>query len=62
MKHQEFNNKNIEELQETLKQQKVSLGKLRFNLNSNVVKDSSKFKKTKKDIARIMTAINKNRK
>lgn len=57
MKHAELKNKNEHELAETLRELKIKLGKLRFDLSSNTLKDSSQLKKAKTDIARIMTIL-----
>lgn len=43
-----------------LKELKIKLGKLRFELSANILKDVSQIKKTKKDIARAITLQNKN--
>ncbi len=40
-----------------LKELRIKLGKLRFELANKSLKDVSQLKKTKKDIARILTAI-----
>ena len=57
MKYAELKNKNKEELAETLKDLRIKLGKLRFDLSSNTLKDSSQIKKIKLDIARILTTL-----
>jgi len=57
MKFKEVKEKKQEELQEMLKNLRIKLGKLLFDLNSNSLKDFSQVQKTKKDIARILTAL-----
>ena len=51
MNHIEIKNKNAAELQELLKENRVVLGKLRFDLADNSLKDVSRISKTKKEIA-----------
>ncbi|MBI2677080.1 MAG: 50S ribosomal protein L29 [Candidatus Yanofskybacteria bacterium] len=57
MKFKEVKEKKQEELREMLKNLRIKLGKLLFDLNSNSLKDFSQVQKTKKDIARILTAL-----
>lgn len=57
MKYSELQNKNKSELMEMLKELKIKLGKLRFDLSANTLKDVSQIKKSKKDIARIATVL-----
>lgn len=57
MKYSELQNKNKSELMEMLKELKIKLGKLRFELSGNTLKDVSQIKKTKQDIARIATTL-----
>jgi len=57
MKYSELQNKNKSELAEMLKELKVKLGKLRFDLSASTLKDFSQIKKSKKDIARIATVL-----
>lgn len=57
MKVNELKNKTKEELQHLLADLKSKLLKLNFDLADNKVKDVSQVKKTKKDIARIMTFL-----
>jgi ribosomal protein L29 len=52
-------NKSREELAAMAGEQKAKLLKLKFELNEKSLKDVSQIKKTKKEIARIMTALNK---
>ena len=47
----------MSELQIMLKEQRVVLGKLRFELANKTLKDFSKLQKTGRDIAKILTAI-----
>ena len=58
MDYIEIKNKNAAELQELLKESRVVLGKLRFDLADNSLKDVSRISKTKKEIARILTELN----
>jgi len=51
-------NKTREELAGMFKEQKSKLLKLKFELNEKKLKDFSQINKTKKDIARVMTALN----
>jgi len=60
IKFSELQNKSQQELQEMLKEYRVNLGKLRFELSNKSLKDVSQFKKIKHDIARIITAMNNN--
>ncbi|MBI2057410.1 MAG: 50S ribosomal protein L29 [Candidatus Yanofskybacteria bacterium] len=57
MKFKEIKTKNKEELQESLKSLRIKLGKMLFDLNSNSLKDFSQIKKTRRDIARTLTAL-----
>ena len=52
-------NKTNEELAGMFKEQKAKLLKLKFELNEKKLKDVSQIKKTKKDIARVMTQLNR---
>lgn len=63
MKYQDLQNKSVAELEEMLKEDKIKLGKFRFELANKTLKDSSQIGKTRKEIAQIMTAIkiNKNK-
>ncbi|MEK7506628.1 MAG: 50S ribosomal protein L29 [Patescibacteria group bacterium] len=58
MKFTDLQNKNIAELQELLKEARIKLGKFRFELANKALKDSSQIGKVKKEIARVMTALN----
>jgi len=57
MKYSELQNRDMSELQIMLKEQRVVLGKLRFELANKTLKDFSKLQKTGRDIAKILTAI-----
>lgn len=59
MKFIELKNKPAKELLETLKNLQSDLSRLNFQLSNNTLKNSSQIGKTKKDIARIMTVLNK---
>lgn len=59
MKYSELKFKTPKELSETLKDFKGNLSRLNFELSNHTLKNSSQIKKTKKDIARIMTVLNK---
>ncbi|MBL3284571.1 50S ribosomal protein L29 [Rickettsiales endosymbiont of Paramecium tredecaurelia] len=54
--------KGVEELRETLLQSKNELMLLRFANARGDLKDSSKFRKLRREIARILTAINNKKK
>lgn len=55
MKFRDLKIKNTGELQEILKELSVNLGKFRFDLSNNSLKNVSQISKTKKDVARILT-------
>lgn len=57
MKFTELKNKSEKEMTETLKELRGNLSRFNFQLSSNTLKNSSQVNKTKKDIARIMTAL-----
>ncbi|MBI2062751.1 MAG: 50S ribosomal protein L29 [Candidatus Yanofskybacteria bacterium] len=59
MKFSDIESKSKNELDEMLKEFRIKLGKFRFELADKALKDVSQIKKTKKDIARILTIINK---
>lgn len=61
MKFSEIKNKTKNELSETLKDLKGALSRLNFELSNNTLKNSSQVKKTKKDIARVLTVLNLNK-
>lgn len=53
----EFKNKTEKELQEMLKDLRGNLSRFSFQLSNNTLKNFSQIKKTKKDIARILTVL-----
>ncbi len=59
MKFTELENKTKEELNQMLGELRVKLGKMKFELSNKSLKDYSQVKKTRKDIAKILTALNK---
>lgn len=59
MKRFDTNNKSQEELSGSLAELRTKLAQLEFDRADKKLKDASQFKKTKKDIARILTALAK---
>ena len=59
MKLEEIKEKTKEELDKMLKDERENLRKLRFNLASGKVKNVREIRKVKKDIARVLTLLNK---
>ena len=59
MKHFLTNNKSREELAGSLTEFRAKLLQIEFDRADKKLKDVSQFKKTKKDIARILTEINR---
>ncbi|MBP9821905.1 MAG: 50S ribosomal protein L29 [Candidatus Pacebacteria bacterium] len=59
MKRFDINNKSREELTASLNEMRVKMNELSFDRADKKLKDFSQFKKTKKDIARILTALAK---
>ena len=57
MKYTEIKQKDSKELQTVLKDERIGLGKLRFELNNKSLPDSSKIRTTRRNIAKILTAI-----
>lgn len=57
-KHFDTKNKSREELSGSLTEFRTKLVQFEFDRADKKLKDVSQFKKTKKDIARILTAIN----
>ncbi|MBT3356678.1 50S ribosomal protein L29 [bacterium] len=57
MKAKEIREKSKEELETILKDSRAKLMQARFDLTSRQLRDSSDVKKTKKDIARILTIL-----
>ncbi|OGM97295.1 MAG: 50S ribosomal protein L29 [Candidatus Yanofskybacteria bacterium RIFCSPHIGHO2_01_FULL_39_8b] len=61
MKPQDLTNKSRTELNHLLVDLRAKLLKLNFDLADNKVKDVSQIKKTKRDIARVLTMLNNQR-
>lgn len=59
MKFQEIENKNPKELREMLTQSRVKLGRFKFELANKSLKNVSQIGKTRKEIAQILTAVNR---
>lgn len=59
MKLQDIKEKTKKELNQILIDKRENLRKLRFNLASGKVKDVREIRKVKKDIARLLTLLNK---
>ncbi|OGM97988.1 MAG: 50S ribosomal protein L29 [Candidatus Yanofskybacteria bacterium RIFCSPHIGHO2_01_FULL_41_21] len=57
MKHFDINNKTQQELSSSLAEFRTKLVQLEFDRADKKLKDVSQFKKTKKDIARILTCL-----
>ena len=57
MKRIDTHNKSKQELANSLSELRVKLSQLRFDHADKKLKDFAQFKKTKKDIARILTAL-----
>ncbi len=53
----DFKNKEAKELTQILKELKAKLMQAGFDLADNKMKDTSQIKKTKKDIARVLTEL-----
>ncbi|WP_200763168.1 50S ribosomal protein L29 [Nitrosophilus alvini] len=58
MKYTEIKDKSIEELEGMLREKRLLLFQLRAKLKTMQLQDTSEIRKTRRDIARIMTAIN----
>ena len=58
MKNSEIQNKEGSELNEMLKNARIKLGQLKFELANKTLKNPSQIKPVKKEIARLMTALN----
>ncbi len=58
MKAKELKQKNEKELQRLLQEDREKLRQLKFDLSAGKVKNVREIRKTKKDIARIMTILN----
>jgi len=59
MNYQELENKSLQELSDMVKELRLKFGEFRFKKGENSLKDTSVLQKTRRDIARIMTAIGK---
>ncbi len=57
MKYTELQEKSLQELEGLLRDKKLELFKLRMQLKTMQLQDTSQIRKTRKDIARIKTAI-----
>ena len=57
IKYTDLKNKDIKELQKMAEDLKIKLGKLRFELANKTLKNFDQLGQTKKDIARVLTAI-----
>ncbi len=57
MKYADLKNKDIKELQKMAEDLKIKLGKFRFELANKTLKNFDQLGQTKKDIARVLTAI-----
>jgi len=58
MKYTDIENKTIDELNKELKEKKLALFTLRNKQKTMQLKNTHELRETRKDIARIMTAIN----
>lgn len=61
MKIKEIKEKNSEELKKLLAEKKEDVRKLRFDIASKQAKNNRKLRNDKKDIAKILTILNKKR-
>ncbi len=59
MKASDLNNKSRDELNQLLADLRAKILKLNFDIADNKVKDVSQIGKTKRDIARVLTILNK---
>ncbi len=57
MKYTEIRDKSLQELEGLLREKKLELFSLRMKLKTMQLQDTSQIRKTRKDIARIKTAI-----
>ncbi len=57
MKYTEIKEKSLQELEGLLREKKLELFELRMKLKTMQLQDTSQIRKTRKDIARIKTAI-----
>jgi len=60
MKAKELRQKSAKELKSLLKEKRVKLGKLKFELSSKKIKNIGEIKELRRDIARILTLNNIN--
>ncbi len=58
MKYTDLQDKSIQELEEMLKEKKLEVFTLRAKLKTMQLTNTSELRAAKKDVARIMTAIN----
>jgi large subunit ribosomal protein L29 len=58
MRPEELRDKTEQDLQDLLSEKREALSNLRFKRVTDVIEDPSKFEKTKRDIARILTILN----
>ncbi len=61
MNYTEIKEKSLKELEGLLKEKKLELFTLRMKLKTMQLQDTSQIRKTRKDIARIKTAISEKR-
>ena len=59
MKNKEVNKLSVDELTNQLNKLKKDLFNMRFKKTSGPIEDTSKFSQIKKDVAKILTKINK---
>ncbi len=57
MKFTALHQKDAKELDSLLKDERISLGKLRFELNNKSLHNPSKIKTTRRNIAKLLTAL-----
>jgi large subunit ribosomal protein L29 len=58
MKQRDINNKTTAELEHLLEELRAKMLQMRFDLADKKLKDTSQVQKARRDIARIMTALN----
>ncbi len=58
MKTKELREMSIAELEKLLEQKKAEAVRLRFEISSKQLKNNREYRKTKKDVARIITILN----
>jgi large subunit ribosomal protein L29 len=59
MKMKELKQKNKNELRKLLTENQKKIGQFRFDLNSKKIKNVKEMKELKRDVARILTILNK---